>query len=426
MAIIKRSFLPYFNKNTLFTFLLCLFMLWIGLAIGDNMSDMRYWIDSTWMTIKLEWVFIFTYFLLTPVKRTIEDLTGKYRFISTISMMWIATLSVSYLLSPYYSLQNPLALMRLIETITHFLFFITLWDLFRRYRVDFRMVYGTIIFSTLIVLCYFIYIHFAFPGLKADAHVFSIRSEQLVLNTHLHRIGYQVEAAIVLTAAFIFALRYRYAAFLSLGSLGLFLLWLGGRAAILGTVVALSFYLYLYRKKISVKMFAVSAALFTVFLMIISFLGVLDLNYLINAFQKTFQSVSLDHLLSGRLEVWSLVLENLKGHWWLGTGPQSYFFYMDRNQEVIHAHNFIMQFLGEWGILGTSLFVYMIYRALRYGYHNTLTDDPLHLTAGLVIVAYLITGLFGSIFFFQQTEVYISLFFAIWITQAKRRQQEAL
>jgi O-antigen ligase len=139
--------------------------------------------------------------------------------------------------------------------------------------------------------------------------------------------------------------------------------------------------------------------------------------------EKTFQAGSLGHLLTGRLEVWSLVLQELEGHWLLGTGPQSYFFYIGRHADVIHAHNFILQMLGEWGIIGTGLFSILLYRAAKYGVKqyssNKETIESYNFAAGLVILSLSITGLFGGTYFFTQTSLYLAVTFALWISTKK-------
>ncbi len=156
----------------------------------------------------------------------------------------------------------------------------------------------------------------------------------------------------------------------------------------------------------------------------------LDLKYFIHAIQKTFQVGSLDHLLTGRIEVWALVLEELKGHWLLGTGPQSYFFYLHRHADVIHAHNFILQMLGEWGLAGMALFAVLLYRAIRYGaslhLYQTISSERYHLAAGLVILVLSITGLFGGIYFFTQTSMYLAVAFALWATPPNAEKTQSI
>jgi len=413
------------KKTFVLTLLLSAILFWIGLGVGDNMSDFKFWIDSTWSTIKLEWFFIVIYIGFRRRLPPFHYLWAQHKFITLVAILWLATVSLSYITSPYYSWQNSLAAMRYMETVSHFIFFLFLWDFFTHYSVNYRMIFTAIILSTLVIIGYFIYIHFTFPYLEADDLVFSMRSEQLVFNTHLHRIGYQVEATIAFTTAFLFSRKQNYLAFILIGVLFVFLLWLGGRAAILGSMLTIIICLFYFWKSISPKILIVFGIFTAVLLSVVLYFQLLNLEYFVHAIQKTLHAGSFNHLLTGRIEVWSLVLQELKGHWLLGTGPQSYFFYLGRHSEVIHAHNFILQFLGEWGIIGSILFFILLYHAIVSGIRKNIKQSahifPFQFSALLVIFSLTVTGLFSGIYFFQQSEIYLTLAFAIITTPIKKR-----
>ena len=406
------------KKSLLTTILLSTFLFWLGVGIGNNISDSIFWVQRTWETIKLEWLFIILYIIINRKLPSLYILWGKYRFVTLIATLWLTTVTLSYFISPYYSWQNPLAFMRYTETISHFIFFLFLWDFFNRYRVDYRIIFTSIILSTLVVMSYFIYIHFAFPDLKADSHVFSIRSDKLVLNTHIHRIGYQVETTIAFAIAFLFSKNYKYISIILIGTLFIFLLWLGGRASILGIVVSLLVFLFYFRQKLSLKVFMYAGVIIALLAFVSLYFHFLDLSYFTHALKKTFQAGSLDHLMSGRIQVWSLTIKELHANCLLGTGPQSYFFYPNRHPDVIHAHNWILQMLGEWGLLGTTLFLILLYRALKHGFiiHKSQSSaiKPYQFAAGLVIISLTITGVFGGTYFFTQTSIYLIVAFSLW------------
>ena len=411
------------SKKSLFlTLLLSTILFWIGLGVGDNMSDSSFWIQSTWTSIKLEWLFILLYVITLQKLPPINLLWRNYRFITIVAILWMTTVFLSYFTTSLYSWQNPLAFMRVIETVTHFLFFLAILSFFRHYKVNYHIIFSAVILSSLIVMSYFVYIYFAFPGLEADRHVFSIRSDKLILNTHIHRIGYQIEVTIALAVAFLFSKKYHFQTIIIMGVLFIFLLWLGGRASILGITVALiTFFLHL-NSRFTLKHLLLLLAVILPIIYLISHIN-LDLGYLGNALQKTFQAGSIEHLASGRIQLWSLVIDNLHGHWLLGTGPQSYFFYPHRVLEVIHAHNFVLQFLGEWGIVGTSLFFIMLYHAIHHGivlhFRKSSVTEYYAIAAGVSLLALFITGLFSGVFFYHQTVIYLLLSLAIWVTPSK-------
>jgi O-antigen ligase len=417
------------NKTSSFlSLLLSTILFWTGLGIGENMSDFHFWINNTWMTLKLEWLFIILYPIASHKLPSLSNLLKQYRFVTLISILWLFSITVSYLNSSYYNWNNPIAFMRYFETITHFLFFIFIWDFFTHYKVNYRLIFTAIILSTLVVMLYFMYIHFAFPNLEAEQHVFSIRSKELILNTHLHRIGYQVEASIAFATAFIFVKKEKYLALFFIFVLFIFLLWLGGRAALLGSVITIFLSLFYFKNEIKLKLFFIFTILLVFLLMTTFYFNLLNFEHLMHALRKTFQVHSINHLLTGRIEVWALVMQELNGHWLLGTGPQSYYFYIARHGDVIHAHNFILQMLGEWGILGSSLFFILLFRAIKNGVQSHRFQKPItkpyHFAAGILIFSLTTTGLVGGVYFFTQTSLYLVISFALWTTSSNPKKEE--
>ena len=408
---------------------LVLFLFVLSLGIGTNLSGYTFWLTQTNNTMVWEWGFILLYLLLLRHRPLFLRVWRDHKTIAYILFLWGVSVMASYM-SAGYSLHNSLASIRLAETYTHLLFFLFLWSYLEESDLDVRPLYLAILFATIIVMAYMIYVHFAFPALKATGGVFTLPSDELILNTHLHRIGYMVEAALGFSVAFILSGRYRPLFSLLFAILFLFLLWLGGRAALLGGGLIVVFLFHRLRSFTPPRVLVTVILIIAILATVAVALHLVDLSYIANAFKKTFEAESPEQLMSGRLYVWSLVFQNLKGHWLLGNGPQSYFFYFDRPSEVIHAHNFILQFLGEWGIIGTGLFIALLSKAFLYGcrIHSFLHPPirkKIHLAAGLVIIALTVTGLFGGIYFFPQSCVYLILAFAVWIAAPKNNREES-
>lgn len=407
------------QKSHALNVLLGLLLFWTGLGIGGNISDVRYWVDSTWTSLYLEWAFMLLYIVIARKLPDIKGVWRHHRLAVDLVLIWAVWVLMAYLLSPYYSWQNPLAVMRLAETYTHMLFFFVLWECFRKFDINYSVLFGALIASTVTVMGYFIYIRYAYPQLQADSHVFSIRSESLLLNTHVHRIGYQVETALMLLTAFLIVKKARVSAAILTIALLIFLIWLGGRAAVLGTAVAGSVFLYSIRREVSVKVYLLAGAVAVLFALVIMAANLPGTEYIVNALRKTFYAGSLSEMTAGRTEVWALALEKIGESWWFGTGPQSYFFYPHRPMEVIHAHNAFLQFLGEWGGIGSLLFLIMLFFGVRSGMklHATLPPSvkAYHKAAGLALVALGVTSLFGGVFFFHQTTLYFIFAFALWV-----------
>lgn len=385
------------------------------------MSDTSFWYKNTWWSLYSGWAVIGAYFLIVRSLPDFRSLWQKHKLEIELLLMWVSLVCISFFLSPYYSWQNSLAQMRLLEILTLTVLFLLLLDGRHRFNLSAGSLFAAVIVSTLVVAAYFLYIGFAYPGLEADERVFSMRAEGLILNTHVHRIGYEVEAALGMLLAFYFG-KGRAAALFAAPVLFVFLLWLGGRAAILGVLVAASVTAFTLRNRINVK----AALIVSVFVVMAGaaavYLQLVDLTYMAHAFSKTFQAGSLNALSTGRLDVWSLSLENLQENWLLGTGPQSYYFYGGRRVDVIHAHNSLLQFLGEWGVAGTLIVLVLFFRIWRIGInrHGSLgfPEKQLHIAAGTVLIALGVTSLFSGVFFFFQSMLFFMLALAVWVSPA--------
>lgn len=405
-------------KSHVLTLLFMAYIFAIGLGIGPNMSDTSYWYKNTWWSLYAGWGVIGAYLLMV---RSLPDVTALWREHKReieLLLMWLSLVCISFFLSPYYSWHNALAQMRLLEILTLFILFLCLWDGRQRFHVAPRALFAAVIVSTLVVVAYFIYIAIAFPGLEADERVFSMRAEGLILNTHVHRIGYEVEAALGMLLAFYRGKRRAFVLFIGV-VLFLFLFWLGGRAAVLGVLVAAVAAAFAYRRSISIRIVLISIALLGASAAVAVYARLVDLTYAAHAFSKTFQAGSLNALSTGRLDVWSLSLAKLQDNWLLGTGPQSYYFYSGRPIEVIHAHNFLLQFLAEWGAAGTLIMLVLLYQAWRYGKSLraalSASEYRLQVAAGSVLIALGVTSLFSGVLFFFQSTLLFLVALVVWL-----------
>ncbi len=398
---------------------LALLLLYAGLGPTFTSSDFHFWYQSSRLTVGLEWGLIFLYFLLSGrLSPLVSLLTGRYRSTLTIAILWLMTVILSYLTSDFYAPGNSLATLRLAETITHLLFFLVLWDFFSNYRADFPLIFAAvatpgIIISLLLAL-----------GLALDlspAGTWKLplpHWEALHLNDNIRRLGYQL----VISAAGLFyffrssGLRPLFLIFYAL--LVFFIFWLGGRASLLGLAGAIALFAYMNKdRRVTV------AILLATVVALILFISADYLNLWgtghggSTLVERTFHSRDLDRMSSGRLELWSTVLKNWLDHPWLGGGPQSCFFLPNRGVMIIHPHNFLLQFLLEWGVVGTLLFLLLLYRALRNGwrhYRQNPRSCTEHVAAASLLLALTLIGFFGGSYFFVQTVIPLLLAYALW------------
>lgn len=104
---------------------------------------------------------------------------------------------------------------------------------------------------------------------------------------------------------------------------------------------------------------------------------------------------------SGRAELWQTTLEGWRQSPWLGMGPDGVFSHLAPVGSA-HAHNTVVQALGEWGILGATPFVVTL--ALMLGASLWLARRPgprapIRAGATSILAAALANGLLDGLFY---------------------------
>lgn len=61
-----------------------------------------------------------------------------------------------------------------------------------------------------------------------------------------------------------------------------------------------------------------------------------------------------DRVTSSRMDIWRTAIQQFRSAPWFGSGPYSFF--QVENKSFGHPHNIVLQFLVEWGVIGSLLF----------------------------------------------------------------------
>ncbi|MGI9896956.1 O-antigen ligase family protein [Vibrio natriegens] len=152
------------------------------------------------------------------------------------------------------------------------------------------------------------------------------------------------------------------------------LIWLGGRGAILSYTIGLMLTLYIIYKhnKLKIKNL-VNLSLLTLVSVILStpfnIYSWNGLNRLLDSSQYYGQDIN--SLSTNRIELWSLSWDFIKEKPLLGYGAES--FLLNSDTIFRHPHNFIMQWLFDFGTIGAVLFLIFITLILISGYINTIS-----------------------------------------------------
>ncbi|HIL96929.1 MAG TPA: O-antigen ligase domain-containing protein, partial [Pseudomonadales bacterium] len=245
-----------------------------------------------------------------------------------------------------------------------------------------------------------------------------------VFNMHIRHTGYQITAASAALLIFLHA-RSGYSNHYLLVSLVLwtFLFWCGGRAAAASLMATgLLVGLFLYSKQLPLRHYLVSLiGLALISFLFSEWLSVFHWNGLMRGVERSLEVAGFDSVSSGRLKVWLTTIEYIVRYPLFGLGPEGYVFMPGRVYGV-HPHNIFLQFLIEWGLIGTILFLTILARAFFAGFMSHVwggKTSPATLSfgsvaGGCIIVALGIHILTDGTFYHPYPTACLAIAFAIW------------
>ncbi|MCD6184683.1 MAG: O-antigen ligase family protein [Deltaproteobacteria bacterium] len=341
-------------------------------------------------------------------------------------LLWYILITISFLNSPYDLINKNLALHRYAETIAHIVFFFFIREELTNTELPLYPILIAIPLSTLYVEIIFVLFYLLSPE-----NISSVWLGYPPLNSNIRHTGMQIMAglSVLLAAAIPFASAKKKSLLLVLTTslLWAFLFWTGGRGAILSTFICSIFILIIsfkYYPDFISTFKIISVSMITGFFLG-EFFSCFEWNGLLHSISRSINATTIDKLSAGRIEIWKTALVTIKSHLLLGVGPQGYIF-MPNNIYPNHPHNLFLQFLLEWGIVGTILFIYIfiwiIIKGLiqfRIAKGHTIYFEKLISIA--IIITLTLNGLTGGTYYLPQPSYYLVLSFAIWLLPARSK-----
>ncbi len=213
-----------------------------------------------------------------------------------------------------------------------------------------------------------------------------------------------------------------------------FVIWSGGRMAMSATAITLFFlallHLFSTREKRFLRLFVLLVLMGCGFLIAEKF-SVYPWNGVTRIFADTPQAATIDlsqaqainQLTTGRLQMWTMSVDAMLESPWFGLGPYGYFFIPERVYDD-QPHNFIIQFLVEWGGVGASL---MLLLMLVFAWSLTkqvvrmrkVPDVDLVMAASVICVLTL-HGLTGGTYFKIQPLTCLAVAFSVVVAEIYR------
>jgi O-antigen ligase len=410
--IMERARLSEPSRSNVYLlfWLLCAFTLGMGIAQTHD------WFDNALIVMDCEILFILCSILL--LKRIVPfNLRAMANpVLAILLILWACSVSVSFFFSPYALSQSTFAGFRYVETLIHVLFAVYVWHLLAQLRGRAGWLLAMLPLASAVVLVSYFVVWYGGERELGDWF------HQPVLNSHIRHTGYQLTAAL---AVFLVVLldggRFRRPLLIVAGLALLwgFLFWTGGRAAALSVTAIAVLLLALCQTRDGDTRYVGNMILVSLLLglLLSELFAVFPWNGVLQGALRTVGAENFNQLSSNRLAIWQATWESIKENPFFGLGPQGYL-YMPNRVYGVQPHSVLLQFLAEWGLIGSLLFVTVLLRIFFQGLGiNVLAapaPSPVRLAAGAVIVALTIHGLVDGTYFHPQPSYYLALAYAIW------------
>ena len=339
--------------------------------------------------------------------------TGGWLFLG-----WLVAASISVALSSHVV---P-SLFRHAELLMHILFGFTLWHYLRHDPAPLQWILLLIPLGFFLTGLFLLSFWFSL----SDPHAYDW-FDLIPLFGHVRHFGYYGLAGLVFSATPLLGFgpktvrQRRILAFAALSICWGFLFFTGGRAAVGSGVIALLPFIWFAGRGQRAWAAGLVLAAAGVGLLLSSFFWV-EHPYLgfVTMLERTADAAaaqSINGVSTGRLSIWSIALQGVEGHLWFGLGPDGYR-YLPQPHHGVQPHSMLVQFIVEWGVVGSVLFVSLLFVVFRTAYRRLREEqDPLRKTARVAACALILGatlhGLVSGLYYHAQPLLFLYLCFAI-------------
>ncbi len=406
-------------------FLLCLVSFLVAITTGHNVFR------NAWLIFGYEALFVIGFLIFRVEKGLTGNLFPKKAISFWLLAAWFGSVTLSLINSPYGLMTEWFAVSRYFQTLFHMVFFVCLLDFLSRYQRSCSPLLLSIPVSVFILALVFIGTWFVLDhSQEFGRHFWYIEPP---LNAHIRITDFlATAAATLLVPYFSYKRKGASSSVVQVSVLGLsvvtwgFLFWCGGRGGIISAVSTAFIFLLILKMKKQPTLKLSLMLLLSIFggIFVANLFSVFPWNGVGGAAQRTLQHGGFDiyQLSNSRFDYWMSVWESLKetGAYAFGLGSQGYC-YMPSRIYAFQPHNLVFQFLAEWGIAGTVLFLALLVVGCIRGLKNhvLLVTGRLSvpaMAAGSLILALGVHSLVDGIFYHAQSSFYMAIAFAVWMT----------
>lgn len=423
----------FFSEGRWLFGLLCLITFLVAITTGHNVFT------NAWLIFWYEAVFVVSFLSYRAMKGFPGILFPKKSVGFWLLSAWFISVTLSLVNSPYGLMTEWFAVSRYFQTFFHMIFMLCLLRFLSGYHGSFSPALLSIPVSILVLAVIFIGAWGALDHSQELGKRFWYIEPPF--NAHIRITDFLATAASVILVPYFMYKEQGIASvagrfliiFLSVVAWG-FLFWCGGRGGMLSAFSASVFFLIIFKVKkqpiVKTSLLVLLAILGGIF--VAKLFSVFPWNGIGGAAERTIQHGGLDiyRLSNSRFDYWMSVWESLKetGSYALGLGSQGYC-YMPSRIYAFQPHNLVFQFLAEWGIFGTLLFLSLLIMGVVRGFKNhvLLATEKLStsaMAAGILLLALGVHSLVDGIFYHAQSSYYMALAFAIWMAPKGRAESD--
>lgn len=406
-----------------------LYMLLLALLVSISITTGTWDLGNSRIVMFHELVFVIACVIAMGAKPFLALIRAK-PVVSVLLAGWLFSITLSLWFSPYNLAHISIGRARYYETILHIFFFLSLLVYLRIYQPPLRFVFYVLLLSNAFVVIQAISIWHFSP--EVGVHTSSAWFSRFPFVGHARHAGYNMLVA-VLAGVFLLLSESQLRLRVLIGAPFFFvtacLFWLGGRGSMLSVLVALSI-VFAWGRRAGIgdrRLVAITLSVVLLALVAAHLAAQFGWNGVWNSIGRSVAAESANKLSSGRLTIWLYSLDAIRNDWLLGVGPQGYLFIPGKWRSTAMPHNAIVQFLVEWGVLGTVLFLSFFLHGLKQVFVR-LRDATLALNAEVlggmtIVVALAFHGLTDGTFYHGKASFYMALCFALCaggaITNAK-------
>lgn len=357
--------------------------------------------------------FILAVFLQVGVRGFVAPLTRLQRGLIATLIVYMIIVST---ISPV-----PSAHILVISWVIHLLFFVALISFFQRVDLDrAEVIWSVLGLTALLHVAAFLLAWLVWPE--------EIKPKTLLAFGHIRHLGYLLApAAAVMAVQFVTLKERAFLPLLCFAAAALYLFFTGSRGgaiALLGGFVIATFYLVWNRY--SVQASRVIALVFIVGALIAAaeILPPLPWGTILDRSENALNQTGFE-MLTGRDQVWRLIVAAIGQNWSWGYGPSLMVEVPGYQGQVLyHPHNIILQLLLHWGVVGTTLLLATVATFGRNIWEALRTQPGLSVLPSTVLATMGIHSLIDGNFFYPFSTT-IAIIAVAMLDAIGRRQSDS-